>query len=160
MEFWSAILGAVVGGAIALMGNVFTSIHSYRCQINTEHRQDKKRIYLDICSILGELYHIPMLADLGEDQKLHGRLDAETIHQILDELSNYVTKHTGEILLFFPNDIYSDLVRIQADIYKTASLDLNRAEQTVVEDLEIYKKLLIKVGDLKKKIKNDLYPPK
>lgn len=162
MEFWSGILGAVVGGAIALIGTVFSSIYTYRCQIKSEQRQEKKRIYIDICGILGGMETVMITVDQNGNQTTSAQFDIANFHVALEQLNAYMTDHSGELSLYLPNEIYSALMRIKADMYQAANHDYARFDcistQGFTSEYELIKSVVKKVWKVQALIKNDLYP--
>ena len=150
MEFWSGILGAIVGGAIALIGTIFTSMYAFRCQMKSEQRQEKRKIYGGLCNILGKFHHISVIIDPeAKDGKL-GNIDAEQYYGILNELSQYTADHAGDITLFLPNDICSSIMRIRAEIYHTVT-------NNTMETMDTIKYIARIIFELEAQIRMDLY---
>ena len=155
-------MGAVVGGAIALIGTVFSSIYTYRCQTNSELRQEKKQIYTDICGILGGIETVVITFVQNGDQTTPGQLDTTNFHIVLDQLNGYMKDHSGKLSLYLPNEIYSALMRIKADIYQATNRDYAEfnclSEQEFTSEYELIKNVVKKIWKVQALIKNDLYP--
>lgn len=158
MEFWSGILGAIIGGTIALAGTVFASVYEQHCRKKSELRIEKKRLYTDICNILGNAYRISVIVDSTTHKCPTGRIDPTSFSRISEELGAYLSEHTGEIVLYLPNTIYSALMRISSDLYELSTMNLRLSIETFDSDFEQMKQIMAKVSDLENKIKNDLYP--
>lgn len=162
MEFWSGILGTVVGSAIALAGTVFTSIYTYRCQTESEQRQEKKRIYTDICEILSGVETVAIAVDQTENREILGQIDTTNFYVALDQLNVYMKDHSGEINLYLPNEIYSALMRIKADIYQVANHAYAKFDcvsgQDFTSEYALIKGVVKKIWKIEALIKKDLYP--
>lgn len=171
MEFWSGFWGTVLGAAIALVGTVFSSLYTYHCQQKIEQqrnvfeyakeqRKEKIRIYTDLCGILERIEAVVVVVP-SQKPSCSGKFDAHTFAEKAEELHSYCNKHAGELALYMPSEIYSELVRFRSKLYELSQHDFVYFEISAVDpsfftDLEVIKGIKAKAINLQNCMKYDL----
>ena len=158
MEFWSGVIGAIVGGAIALIGTIFASVYEHRCQREAELRSEKKKIYEEICDILSSANYVSTVINPGANEYQTEKIDAANFARMSEKLGEYMKKHAGHLILYLSSDLYSSLVRIRAELYTLSLIDLQATSQTFSSDFHLLKATIIKIFNLEAQLKRDLYP--
>lgn len=173
MEFWSGFWGTVLGAAIALIGTVFSSLYTYHCQqkieqqrivceFANEQRKEKIKIYTDLCGILERIEAVVVIVP-SQKPCCSGKIDAHTFAKKAEELHNYFDKHAGELVLYMPNEIYSELVRFRSKLYEISQhefvyFEISAPSPSFSADLELIKDIKTKIINLQNRMKYDLEP--
>ena len=173
MEFWSSFCGTVLGAAIALAGTVFSSLYTYHCQQRIEQqriaseyvkeqRKEKMRIYTDLCGILERIEAVFVIVP-SEKPCCSGKFDTHAFTQKVEELHNYFNKNAGELAIYVPDEIRSELIRFQSKLYDLSQHDFTYIEigapnSSFSAELELIKDIKIKAFHLQSRMKHDLEP--
>ncbi|MBQ6019619.1 MAG: hypothetical protein IJL26_05495 [Clostridia bacterium] len=148
------LVSVIIGALIGLFGTYMSNRASRKQENEDWFRNHKYRIYTDLIGLL-ENITLPLIANepINAESVF---VDTQDLEEQKEELQEYVENNKGEIILFVPNDIYSRLVILIADIFTVVSSE-NSINLSEFNNSRLFK-VKIETFELSRLLKDDLLP--
>ena len=117
---WNQFLSALLGGILTLSGSIITTRLSIK-HTNREWIKNKKHSFYK--ELIQELLAVKFPC-LATEEALSNReiiLDVEEINLKLETLGEFIENYRADIYIFAPKGIYTDLIKLQSEIYAIIS---------------------------------------
>ena len=117
---WIQFFSALLGGLLALSGNVIATFVSNK---HSDKKWKKNKKDSVCCALIQELKTVKITC-LATEEALNNQqiiLDVEEINSKLEKLSEFIEKHLADIYVFAPKGTYNNLIRLQSQIYTIIS---------------------------------------
>jgi hypothetical protein len=142
-ELWSAIIGGLIGGFIALIAQ-WTALRAERKRRDDDYKREQQALGCSLLFKMVRIYsdfvnthrHIEDHCKLAEERKLSGEL-----WQFVPPLAN------PPPLVYFSSDEMGMLLRQKDDDVFNAVVSLDEVHNGMVETLKVYKELRMKLAD-------------
>ena len=127
------IVSSLIGGLLALCGVIIAESFYSKREKAKWIRETKADLFFDLITQL-ESIDIPII--IGPENGEQGSvvdIDAEAISEKLELLSDYISKNTGRLFVLLPNNLYSELMHLRAELYKSATtthIDIMHIKET------------------------------
>lgn len=148
----NSFLSALLGGALAIVGNIVAQKYQYKKEKTMWTNENRLDLYADLISLLDSI-QIKVQPIYDEDLSIiELKTEVEYLKTKLAELLQFSSENNGKLLLFLPDGVNNDLVKLSGEIY---SIIANEQKQQI--DFSNYKKIDIwKVVEQAKSISNKL----
>ena len=118
---WSVVIGTILGGLLSFAGGFVSNVYANRKEHAIWLRNQRVNLF---CELIAELesINIPVICSPETESKTKiMNIDTNEIELRLNLLSNYITENAGRLILFLPDGLYSELMKLQAELYSALS---------------------------------------
>lgn len=136
----SSLLSTLLGGVIAIVGNIVTQKHQYKKEKTMWTNEKRLDLYADLISLLDSI-KIKVEPVYDENFSIvELKTEVEYVKTKLAELLQFTSENNGKLLLFLPNGVNSNLVKLSGDIYSIiANEQKQRIDFSNYEESDIWK---------------------
>lgn len=118
---WSVVVGTVLGGLLSFAGGFASNVYANSKENAIWLRNQRVTLF---CELINELesINIPIIYDPEVDPKTRLKsIDTNEVETRLNHLSNYITENVGKLIIFLPDGLYSELMKLQAELNSALS---------------------------------------
>ena len=116
-EIVSAITGGLISAVPLLICNILDHRHNHKMEQERNKKEDlrwardkKESVYVELADILDKV-NIPVDSDTG-------RVECTEIRNRIKIIADWMDKNRGKLILYMPDNIYSDIMHLRGDLYK------------------------------------------
>ena len=133
---WNSLLCVIVGGIVTLIATVICNEIQNKKMVKIEKEKEKNEIrrwvrdkkeyfYMQLSGLLDNI-NVEIDSDTMKPVP-------ETIYQNIRKLNDWINENRGLISLYLPSDIYSEVVRLQGELFSTYDNEENQDFQNVLQ---------------------------